>query len=540
MHIPRDGRPQPFGQKVDLLALRGPDSFIKKQIGHVNLAFARLAIVDPTSRSDQPFFGRDHEDFLLFNGQIYNHRQLKQEMMKVFGIKFKTESDTEVLYLGIKNFGKDFLRKVDGIFAFVYYNLQTRELLSARDEFGVKPLYFYEGRDHLIFSSELRPIIEITHAELDTRELAYFLATGTNYLQHSIYRGIKRLLPNQLIYSDERENLRAQAVYKDLSLANTETPSSNAITEKVETAIISQIPEQPFGLQLSGGIDSTVILSALKNESGLQQIYSVDVNHPKMSELEWQKEALRVLKSKHARQMCVIDAADLSLAGLRNVCVGQDLPYFHPNYIGADQMAERARSQGLKVLFSGEGADEMFGGYRWFQEAGSNLTPLFYNDYSSLCTIFGVEKYDLQDLHQMPKDEFFKKIYLQRWLIRSDLTGMKHGVEVRVPFLDRQLSAYMPKTPDLASQGSTLKQPLKLMLKRAGFTQRFLERKKMGFDFPLNEWVGVAHEKFAQNERDFFDGRLVAKVLQAPSLGHFRNRLVFTLCSFATWAHSTH
>ena len=235
-------------------------------------------------------------------------------MMKVFGIKFKTESDTEVLYLGIKNFGKDFLRKVDGIFAFVYYNLQTRELLSARDEFGVKPLYFYEGRDHLIFSSELRPIIEITHAELDTRELAYFLATGTNYLQHSIYRGIKRLLPNQLIYSDERENLRAQAVYKDLSLANTETPSSNAITEKVETAIISQIPEQPFGLQLSGGIDSTVILSAPKNESGLQQIYSVDVNHPKMSELEWQKEALRVLKSKHARQMCVIDAADLSLA----------------------------------------------------------------------------------------------------------------------------------------------------------------------------------------------------------------------------------
>ena len=130
----------------------------------------------------------------------------------------------------------------------------------------------------------------------------------------------------------------------------------------METAIISQIPEQPFGLQLSGGIDSTVILSALKNESGLQQIYSVDVNHPKMSELEWQKEALRVLKSKHARQMCVIDAADLSLAGLRNVCVGQDLPYFHPNYIGADQMAERARSQGLKVLFSGEGADEMFGG----------------------------------------------------------------------------------------------------------------------------------------------------------------------------------
>ena len=222
------------------------------------------------------------------------------------------------------------LRKVDGIFAFVYYNLQTRELLSARDEFGVKPLYFYEGRDHLIFSSELRPIIEITHAELDTRELAYFLATGTNYLQHSIYRGIKRLLPNQLIYSDERENLRAQAVYKDLSPANTETPSSNAITEKVERDYLA-IPEQPFGLQLSGGIDSTVILSALKNESGLQQIYSVDVNHPKMSESEWQKK-LSVLKSKHARQMCVIDAADLSLAGLRNVCVGQDLPYFPQLY----------------------------------------------------------------------------------------------------------------------------------------------------------------------------------------------------------------
>lgn len=540
MHISRDGRPQPFGRQIDVLAARGPDSFVKRQVGHINLAFARLAIVDPNARSDQPFFGQEDEDFLVFNGQIYNYLELKEEMAERRGIKFKTDSDTEVLYLGVRHFGKDFLRKVNGIFAFVYYNLQTRELLSARDEFGVKPLYFYEGKDHLIFSSELRPIIEITRAGLDTRELAYFLATGTNYRHFSIYRDVKRVLPNQLIYSDARGSFQFQKLYKEPRSASGMTSSNEAITEKVQIAIRSQVPKQPFGLQLSGGIDSTVLLSALSKETGLRDIFSVDVNHAQMSESEWQKTALGVLQSKQTHHMCVINAKDLSLTGLRDVCVDQDLPYFHPNYIGADQMAKKARSQGLKVLFSGEGADEIFGGYRWYRESVSNLTPLFYNKYSALCSIFGVEEYDMQYLHDMPKDEFFKRIYLQRWLTRSDLTGMKHGVEVRVPFLDRQLSACVPTNPDLICEGSIVKEPLKLMLKRAGFTESFVERKKMGFDFPLNEWVGIEHETFVQNERDFFDGSLTKKVLGTSSLGHFKNRLIFTLCSFAVWAHVAH
>ena len=279
MHISKDGRPQPFGRQIDLLAARGPDSFVKQQIGHINLAFARLAIVDPNTRSDQPFFGPDREDFLLFNGQIYNYLELKREMAGRFGIKFKTASDTEVLYMGVKHFGKDFLRKVNGIFAFVYYNLQTRELLSARDEFGVKPLYFYEGRDHLIFSSELRPIIEITRAGLDARELAYFLATGTNYRHFSIYRDVKRVLPNQVIHSDSRDSLCFQQLYQDPRSSVGETSSNEAIIEKVELAIRSQVPKQTFGLQFSGGIDSTVLLSALGKEMGLRDIFSVDVNH---------------------------------------------------------------------------------------------------------------------------------------------------------------------------------------------------------------------------------------------------------------------
>jgi len=313
-----------------------------------------------------------------------------------------------------------------------------------------------------------------------------------------------------------------------------ESISEEKIIAMIEAAAIRQRPDVPFGLQLSGGIDSTLLLSILNKSEYFSGTYAVNVDDTEMSEKYWQAMALDCFRTEKPAREINLGVAEFQIDKLRDLIISSDVPYFHPSFIGATLMSKIAHDDGLKVLISGEGADEIFLGYRWFFEDESIQSIFEYSPLSKLSKFLGVIEPDISFLSSMDRLEFFQKWYLQRWLARSDLTGMRHSVEVRVPFLDLELV-------DMAnglSRGYKTKFGAKWILKNhllKKLPENFVNRRKRGFDFPLNNWIQDGHINFLRANKNLFeidDGQIT----QLQNSNDFRDkRLIFSLCSFALW-----
>ena len=513
---------------------RGPNSTKYYEDATIKCGFNRLSIVDPGQQSDQPMFDSARRWLLLFNGEIYNYRELRGELEARYGYEFKTDSDSEVLLVGLGYERRRFVAKLNGIFAFVFVDLRDYSLLAGRDPFGVKPLYFTRKQSSYYFCSESKPLASLTSAEIDRKSLALLLSSGSTLNGKSIYRDVFLVQPNSVIQVKEGKIEEYEARSMCLSESEEVIPQKRVI-EQIVAAVERHCPEIGFGLQLSGGIDSTLLLSMLYKSERLTGTYAVNVDDTEMSEKYWQDMALARFNTDKQARVVNLGPADFQIKKLRGLMVSADVPFFHPSYVGATRMAKQAFDYGLKVLMSGEGADEIFIGYRWFFNDETAESIFEYTPLDKLCQFLGVDKPDTSFLNEINRLEFFQKYYLQRWLARSDLTGMLNSVEIRVPFLDLELvdMANRLKMVYKAKHGAKwmMKDHLSKML-----PGEFVNRRKRGFDFPLNSWMQDDQISFLKINKDLFEIDNEA-IMQLNRSNDYRDkRLIFSLCSFALWS----
>ena len=232
---------------------------------------------------------------------------------------------------------------------------------------------------------------------------------------------------------------------------------------------------------------------------------------------------------------------DFSIGSLLNIASLYDLPAIHPNYFGSYLLMKEASKSGLKVMISGEGADEIFLGYKWFlQNEIDHNEFLQYTKYDDLIKIFDFEINDEPfSTESMNIEEVFQKIYLQKWLTRQDLSGMANSIEVRVPFLGVSLATYMNnlKFSNKTKNGSITKYYLKKYLEQF-CSNDFIYRKKIGFDYPLNDWIGKEHYDYLMDHSDYYNTKAITNIYNNRMNSYYYNRLVFVLVMYVAWVNS--
>lgn len=515
------------------IAHRGPTSTKYFVDSRIKCGFNRLSIIDDDPQSDQPIVDCDGRWLLVFNGEIYNYKDLRLQLSLHYGYQFSTQSDSEVLLVGLGYEGRHFIEKLNGIYAFVFVDLRDYSILAARDPFGVKPLFFARHRQSLYFCSESKPLAGVIGANLDRQSTALMLSSGSTLMGDSIFTGVHSMKPNTVI-DVSHQSINEYRIIKKNILDNVLDSSEEEVVNMIKVAVQRQLPSIDFGLQLSGGVDSTFLLSLVDNVPNFSTTYAVNVNDPEMSEKFWQDMALDYFGKGKTHRLIELGIDDFKVDNLRTVAFNSDVPFFHPSFVGATMMAQRAAEDGLKVLISGEGADEIFLGYRWFFNNESINSIFEYSPIGEISQYLGVSPPSLKFLQDMDRLEFFQEWYLQRWLGRSDLTGMRHSIEIRVPFLDLELVNAINQISRDYKQRHGAKWILKNELLRS-LPPEFVHRRKRGFDFPLNSWMTDEHINFLKSNKDLFEISNEEMKFLANSVDYKSKRLIFALCCFAIW-----
>ena len=529
---------------------RGPDGtghFVNDQIsfGH-NL----LAITELPKKSRQPFVSEGNNYVLTYNGEIYNYRSLRRYLEKL-GSKFYTDCDTEVLFQGLIKEGPSFISKLNGMFAFAFYDRKNNKIFLARDFSGIKPLYYHHFNKKIIFSSEIRGIL--THEvsrRLDKDSANAFFILGYVPGQRTLIEGIKKVCPGQCIELDLKDGLLTKTWLGQLKkTANNFDPE--VLREKINKSVLGHtMGLRPFGIYLSGGLDSTAVLYELmKNKSNISKSYTTrfDVDDEAINE---DARIAKRLSSDYGIDHCelLIDE-DNFIKATEEVIKSIEEPRYNPS-LAAYWLLAREASKDITIVLSGSGGDELFLGYPKY--LFSRLNNL-YNKYpaSILNTAFKIKNlnksiklknvlqnfelnnlldrwiylnkltnkshlpfknksfklfnYDLIDLKNYLLDSMFVKAgddienelaNLDRlfWLadeefIRTDKITMRFGMEGRFPLLDSDIIDY---TNSISSREKIAPHNLKIMMKKA-YENRLpdyvINKRKTGWKAPVSQWM---------------------------------------------------
>jgi asparagine synthase (glutamine-hydrolysing) len=350
---------------TETLEHRGPD-IQKVFVGDfVALGHRRLSIIDLNPQANQPMSAEDGRYQLVFNGEIYNYKKLRQELTQK-GVQFATESDTEVLLQLLIHEGKDALNKLNGFFAFAFYDQQKEEMMVARDRYGIKPLYYFEDEDRFIFASELKAILKFgVEKTIDTNSLYTYLQL--NYLPAplSMVKGVKKLMPGK--YATIKKKSVEINLYYDLknTFENSFQGSYEEAQEQLK-ALMEQAVERrlvadvPLGTFLSGGVDSSIISAIASKKVEDLHTFSIGYKgHSFFDETEYANAVAEHIGSQH-------QVFSLSLDDLYGY-LPKMLKSFSEPFADSSALPVYALSQLTKenvtVALSGDGADELFAGY---------------------------------------------------------------------------------------------------------------------------------------------------------------------------------
>jgi asparagine synthase (glutamine-hydrolysing) len=520
--VNRDGAPvdaRVLGAMTDMIRHRGPDDrgtlslSLRGSVPDTGLGFQRLNILDLSERGHQPMVSPDGATALLFNGEIY--RSLEQKaVLEREGYQFRTTTDTEVVLALYERVGLErMLQRLDGMFAIVIADTRHGVVHLVRDRLGIKPLYWAQCGTTVLFGSEAKAFLahpafcpEIDPAQIDEL-LAFRYVAGPA----SLLKGVRHVQPGGRLtitpggVSESRYWRIPDHVEKlHLSLEDAVDRLDHLLGGSVHSQLRSDVS---VGCQLSGGVDSSLVAVLAGSQADLHA-FSVIFNEPTFSEERWILEAAATARATSHRFVLGTDAFMNALDG---ASWHMDGPIGHPNSLALWLLAQRSREHAT-VLLSGEGADELFGGYARARDAqaaaagdtfirasqfhsdarlgrlrpGANSMPalekrraLFeegHADHLSKCL-----KYDMQT-------------HLVDLLVRQDKMMMAHGVENRVPFLDRQVVEFARALPaeHLVGPPSPVGVPdTKIVVKelaRRSFDSAFVYRRKSAFNLPLGQY----------------------------------------------------
>jgi asparagine synthase (glutamine-hydrolysing) len=554
----------------DSLTHRGPDDGGILEVGKVGLAQRRLSIVDLSPAGHQPMSNREGTTALVFNGEIYNHTELKDAFLREY--TFVGTSDTEVLLYLYEKFDIGFLKMVQGMFAVALYDRKKEILLLARDHMGKKPLYFTEESGTLIFGSELKALRKhpLCPHEIDHNAIAHYLVHEYVPRAETIYRGVRKLLPGTYLQYDGRQI--SEHSFSDVhaalgSYTGNEHDAKTVLHTHLTTAVQKRmVADVPVGVFLSGGLDSSTVAYFAQQASEQQvKTFSIGFKDASFDESVYAREVAKVLGTSHYERM--VDHSDL-LKVLEKLPEVLDEPMADSSIIPTLLLSEFTSSE-VKVALGGDGADELLWGYETFfahrmgmmyekvpsvlrraTRAGVHLLPVSHQ-YMSLdfkakkflsgfdttrarrnaywLSAFTPEELpfilngDIDVNHIFASTDAFytdaahfwdslQMEYVQGYLaedilVKVDRASMAHGLEVRAPFLDVNLVNFaLSLPPDYKYRGRTGKYLLKELM-REYLPEHIVMRSKKGFNIPIGTWI--RHELKDLFMATLLDGELV-------------------------------
>jgi len=574
---------------------RGPDDFGFYTDRYVSLGHRRLSIVDLSKKGHQPMQNITGSITVIFNGEIYNYKRLKEELEKK-GYKFSSESDTEVIVYGYEEYKEGIFSMLEGMFAIAIWDKKNKKLILARDRIGKKPLYYYFKDSKIIFASEIKAILEFEEIEreIDFQCLSDYLSLRYSSGNKTMFKDIYKLGPGEyIIYSNHKIEINKH--WKLPELTQTRTPEENEVDGLIEKAVEKRLMgDVPIGVFLSGGLDSSAIVGYMSRLTDNIKTYSVGFGD-NTDETKYADIVANKFNTEHKN--ILLDKESLSI--LPKLVWHLDEPLADPATVPTYLLCEKV-SKEVKVALSGEGGDETFGGYQSFNYIKNLISikkiPSFLRKgaispaLSITSNMFGyprkqilklgaeiVKSDDLIEnqkrLFYFPFDEKNKsellikskevnlsnpidkylheidnpwnntlKYYFKEWLpndllMKVDKTSMAHGLEVRNPFLDTDLINYF------SSIDNSYKHKRLLFRKAVSkvLPDSIMKRKKQGFTLPISNWF--IKKEFTDrllphfdnlSKRKIFDEAAYKKIINNPK--DFRNdHRMWVLLNFELW-----
>lgn len=522
---------------------RGPDSTNVQSASYAALGHNRLSIIDTQARSNQPFSNQEKRYFLVFNGEIYNFHALKNDLLAK-GYQFMTSSDTEVLYYHLIEHGKDGLSDLMGCFAFSFYDAQEDYMLLARDRMGINPLLFAFEEHGLVFASELEAFPELNVGQtISDQALNYYFQYTYIPAPFTIYEEVQKLPPAHYIeLKGTRINISSYWSLKpEVVFQGSYEEARKGLKAHLEFAVVSQLEaDVPIGTFLSGGVDSSLVSAIAAQHKDDLHTFSVSFGDQKR--FDESQYALQVAKHIGSRHHVIrLEEKDFKRE-FHAILDSFDEPFADSSAIAMWFLAQET-SKHVKVALSGDGADELLGGYnkhRAFQQAESlsNLkkgliqlttksTSVLLRPvkpkkakqllkYNQLVQLYWPENYWFlaSNIGEETKNKLLNKnfrtnpIYTDKYqdlndflafdqqfvlpndmLKKVDLMSMRHSLEVRTPFMDEKLVHYINALPaSWKLKGSTGKYILKDAF-RDLLPDTIFSRSKQGFEVPVNAWI---------------------------------------------------
>ncbi len=544
------GRQDHSGLREAALTLkhRGPDGFGEwaSPDRQAYLAHCRLAIIDLSEAGRQPMANANGSIQLTFNGEIYNFKELRAQLIAA-GHLFKSQTDSEVIVHGYAEWGDDVVTHLRGIFAFALWDESKKRLLLARDHLGVKPLYYLLNGSEFSFASEPRALLPLLSRSpaADIDALFGFLRLGYVQGTRSIWEGISRLpAATFLIFDGERATVAIRRYWTpsahtaSMSMDDAVAATSELLDSAVREQLISDVP---IGVFLSGGIDSSLIASFAARAQPNIDSFFVDFVGWEGSEREDAQAAATHVGTRH--HVGEIDQAAFDLqdpARAHQFFAAFDEPIGDTSILPTWHLARRIREQ-VTVALSGDGGDELFGGYGWYKQVQSTPrrrlawrvehmrrrfgigrewprgcadqfeyyhllhSPAFTN--TELATLFpqwapkanalraGI-RFELASECDQNDPKYWQHLDLQSFLVddnlaRMDRASMAHGLEVRVPLLDHRIAELALSLPPALVDAGQGGKPLLRQLSRAHLPARLQNKPKQGFSFPLHRVVST-------------------------------------------------
>jgi asparagine synthase (glutamine-hydrolysing) len=590
------------------IAHRGPDDEVYFLAGPLGLGFRRLSIID-LSGGHQPMSDQEESVWLVFNGEIYNFPEIKRELQS-HGHVFRTNSDTEVIVHGYKQWGDEVLNRLNGMFGLALWDVRKKRLLVARDPFGIKLIYYRIDGDTLYFGSEMRPVraLQQGKVEIDTTSLDLFLRYRFTPSPYTIVKGVKKLAPGtKLTVEDGVCEVSRWYRFKPEPFAPAKSPDEarEELLALYKAAIKRQlISDVPVGLLLSGGIDSGLLLALMNLNGKSWPTYTVGYGRSFADdELADGEETARVLGSKHTS--VTIDKATFEEA-LPKIVATLEEPIAASSIVPMYFVCQRAR-QDVKVALVGQGPDELFGGYRrhlgvrygamwaglpeWLRgPIASTVAALPRNEtlkrgVNSLAISDRMRRYQ-NVLSLLPGDQvegLFQDgllpldagdTILSCWkdmgelmtetdelgglqflevrstlpdelLMYADKLSMAHGLELRVPFVDKEIVEYVERLPANLKVRNGSRKWLHRQVCRAFLPESIVKRPKRGFaGNVVDDWFrGAIDSRMADSLLDagsriyqFLRPQAVRELFEQHEAGRNDNhKVLFSLAVFEEW-----
>ncbi|WP_027086113.1 asparagine synthase (glutamine-hydrolyzing) [Cohnella panacarvi] len=556
---------------------RGPDGEGRFAEGPVAMGMRRLSIID-LRRGGQPFYGLGGRIVAFQNGEIYNYRSLRQELRRL-GYSFRSDSDTEVVAHGYAAWGMDgMLDKLDGMFAIAILDRRSGELHLARDRFGEKPLFYAWAEGKFAYCSSMAVVAALPWVDNDVRPRSLERYLALHYIpgRQTLLAGVHRVLPGERLSVRVTDPVPRKSRYYRFPppSADAEQPSETKVAELLEQAVTSRLAaDVPVGVFLSGGLDSSLVAAiAARSQPGLPT-FSMGFASAEHDESEHARTVAAAIGSRHHRYR-FDEAAFLSL--LPQTASALDEPNGDQALLPLYWLCREARKD-VKVVLSGEGADEAFAGYFYYRRflASNGERPvqsLIHDDRAISPSGFPLltdvytrqrlliagddacdpwERRILRDIEGLPPLARATAADLLTWLpddllVKFDRMSMAHGLEGRAPYLFKELVEYGIRLPDPSRMTADR---VKVLLRQAAkryLPESIVERPKQGFVLPMRDWLrqwfnehGPARPYFIRRSVPGLDMDAVAAIAERTLADGIRNdRLLFALVMLAEWQHA--